>query len=201
VQLCRAIFLDRDGTLNHDVGYTYRQEDLRLIDNAVGGLRVLYELGFVLIVASNQSGLARGLFREEQMHAFNTRLADTLRSQGVPLAGFYFSPYLVDAAVAEYRRESSCRKPGAGMLLQAAKDHGIDLHRSYAIGDKRSDVAAGRAAGCRTILLRTGYAGSDDCPEGEPDWFADDLMSAAHLIKALELAQPTRAATQTQSKQ
>jgi len=182
----RAVFLDRDGTLNHDCGYTHRLEDFRLLDNVVEGLSILHRLGFTLIVATNQSGIARGYFKEEQLHRFNANLAETLRARGVPLAGFYFSPYLPNAPLEAYRRESSCRKPAPGMILQAGREHAVDLSRSYVVGDKRSDVAAGRAAGCRTILLRTGCAGTDDCPDSEPDWIADDLLQAAQFIEAAE---------------
>jgi D-glycero-D-manno-heptose 1,7-bisphosphate phosphatase len=184
----QAVFLDRDGTLNHDCGYTHRLEDFRLLDNVVEGLRLLHQLGFELIVVTNQSGIARGYFGMDDLHRFNNHLAEILETHGIPLAGFYFSPYLPDASVATYRRASSCRKPGPGMLLQAARDHSIDLAHSYAVGDKRSDIAAGHSAGCRAILLRTGCAGSDDCPEGEPDWIADDLHAAAIIIEAQESA-------------
>jgi D-glycero-D-manno-heptose 1,7-bisphosphate phosphatase len=183
MQMSRAVFLDRDGTLTHDAGYTHRACDLRLLDNVVPALRLLMTLKFRLILVSNQSGIARGLFTEDDMRAFNQALVERLCTDRIVLDRIYFCPFHPEATVQRYRQESPLRKPNAGMLQLAAQEHGIDLAESFMIGDKKSDVLAGKRAGCRTILLQTGAAGEGE-PEmtSEPDWIATDLLMAAQII-------------------
>lgn len=180
----RAIFLDRDGTLNVDVGFTHRTSDLLLAENVCAGLRRLQGQGFLLFIVTNQSGIARGLFSEADMRAFNAALCGVLADGGIEIAGIYYCPYHPTAGIGPWRRDSPLRKPRPGMLLRAAEEHGLDLPASFAIGDKKSDILAGRAAGCRTILVRTGQAGG-----GEPhlateaDFSAADLVQAAHYVE------------------
>lgn len=181
----RAVFLDRDGTLNHDDGYTSRADELRLYDHAAAGLRLLARQGFLLIVTTNQSGIARGYFREREMRAFHHHLSAVLRVEGVVLDAIYHCPYHPTTSVGRYRRDSTLRKPRPRMLLRAARQHGIDLSRSYAVGDKKSDVLAGQAAGCRTVLVQTGDAGrSEPDLAARPDHVARDLHAAAEWIGA-----------------
>ena len=184
----RAAFLDRDGTLNHDVGYTCQVEDLRLLDNVVEGLRLISEIGFRLIITTNQAGIARGYFTEQEMRAFNKHLVDILQSYSIIIDAMYYCPYHPTEGIGPFKRDSAFRKPQPGMLIQAAKDHDIDLRSSYVIGDKKSDILAGQAVGCITILVMTGAAGT-----GEPDWVAvpdyvaHDLLDAALIIRRAEL--------------
>lgn len=177
-----AIFLDRDGTIVRDVGYPHRLEDLFLLDGAIAGLRLLHQRGWPLFIVSNQSGIARGLFTEADAQRFQDALDGRLQAEGIILAGFYYCPYHPTEGVGPYRVDSPLRKPGPGMLLQAAQDHDLDLSRSWMIGDKRSDVLAGQSAGCRTILLRTGKAGL-----GEPDLAAVSDHTTADLREAAEV--------------
>lgn len=180
----RAIFLDRDGTLNVDVGYPHRVDDLTLVPNAAAGLRNLQEQGFLLLIATNQSGIARGLFDEAQMHAFNAALVERLRGEGVEIAGIYYSPFHPTEGVGRWRRDSALRKPRPGMLIEAAREHDVDLAASFAVGDKLSDIAAGQAAGCRTVLVQTGAAGGGEPHLAvQPDFVAADLVHAARLIE------------------
>jgi D,D-heptose 1,7-bisphosphate phosphatase len=184
--------LDRDGTITRDAGFTYRPEELCLLDGALEGLRLLGELGLPLIVVTNQSGIARGYFTEADAARFNALLAETLGAHGVHLATFYVCPFHPTEGVGPYRQESPCRKPAPGMLLRAAWEHGLDLRASYMIGDKASDVLAGHRAGCRTILVQTGVAGADMADaEVKPDWVAADLVEAAQLLRD-EVAAPGR---------
>lgn len=176
-----AIFLDRDGTLIEDVGYPHRPEDLRLLAGVAPALLKLQDLGFVLVVVTNQSGIARGLFSEAEMHAFHALLHAELAKAGVQISAFYHCPFHPEARISEYRRASPLRKPEPGMLLLAAKELGLDLPASYAIGDKKSDVLAGQAAGCRAILVQTGQAGT-----GEPNLAAVPDCVAANLAVAAE---------------
>lgn len=179
-----AVFLDRDGTLNVDVGYAHRPQDLALLEGVLPGLRKLQQLGFALVVVTNQSGIARGYFNEAEMHEFHAELTRVLRAGGVELQGIYFCPYHPTAGQDAYRVDSPLRKPNPGMLLAAAADLELDLAASFAIGDKRSDVLAGRRAGCRTVLVRTGAAGGGE-PNlvVTPDFEADDLLAAAVWIE------------------
>ena len=181
----RSVFLDRDGTLILDRGYTYRVEDFQLLDGTAEGLRLLQALGFRLVIVTNQSGIARGRYTEADMQRFNEYLLDQLRLEGIGLAGLYYCPYHPDG-VGGYRCDSELRKPAPGMLLQAARELDLDLAGSFAIGDKKSDVLAGKAAGCRTFLVQTGMAGQGE-PElvVEPDWVVADLRAAARVIQGL----------------
>jgi len=160
-----AIFLDRDGTLIADVGYVRHPDDVRLLPGAADALKRFRDLGFRLVVVSNQSGVARGLFTDQQLQEIHQRLEQVLASDGVRLDAAYYCPYLPgpEAVVESYRRDSELRKPRPGMLLKAAQEHGLDLAGSWMIGDSPRDVEAGRRAGCRTILLSAngnGHAGA-----------------------------------------
>ncbi len=193
-----AIFLDRDGTLNRDTGYVHRVEDLQLLDGVVAGLQQMKTLGFQLFITTNQSGIARGYFTEAEMHAFNRALIEILAAQGVTIAGIYFCPFHPTEGVGEYRRESPLRKPACGMIKQAAAEHELDLRRSFAIGDKKSDILAGQVAGCRTILVMTGAGGRGEADlEARPDFVAADLVAASQFIREsrpslARTADPTR---------
>jgi D-glycero-D-manno-heptose 1,7-bisphosphate phosphatase len=180
--LKRAVFLDRDGTLNRDEGYVYKVEHLELLPNVVAGLRQLASLGYELIIATNQSGIARGYFTEAEMHAFNRALCDRLEREGVRIAAVYYCPFHPTAGIGPYRRESTFRKPQSGMLLMASAERGINLRASFAIGDKASDIAAGRGADCRTILL-SGQLSQAELKQAAPDYVAHDLLDAARYIE------------------
>jgi D-glycero-D-manno-heptose 1,7-bisphosphate phosphatase len=143
-----AIFLDRDGTIMYDTGYPRFPSEVRLIPGATDALRQLKRQGFALVVVSNQSGVGRGLLTLDDAQAVHARLEECLGAEGVRLDGAY---YCYDAPGSA----TSHRKPGAGMLLQAATELGLALDRSFMIGDKPSDMEAGRTAGCRTILFRS----------------------------------------------
>ncbi len=184
----RAVILDRDGTLNYDAGYTHRIEDFRLFDHVIEGLQLIREMGFRLFLATNQSGIARGYFSEHDMRVFNDHLLHVLKASSITIDGIYFCPYHPTEGIGPWRRDMPCRKPRPGMLLQAARDHHIDLERSYVIGDRKSDILAGRAAGCTTILVLTGAAGADE-PNlvVKPDYVACDLLEAAAMIRTVEL--------------
>jgi D-glycero-D-manno-heptose 1,7-bisphosphate phosphatase len=180
-----AVFLDRDGTLNRDIGYAHRPQDLVLLDYVLPGLRKLQDMGFALVVVTNQSGIARGYFSEAQMHEFHAALRDELRRANIELTGIYHCPFHPALGPGDLRVDSPLRKPQPGMLLAAAADHDLDLSASFAIGDKRSDVLAGQRAGCRTILVQTGAAGRGE-PEldATPDFVASHLLAAANWIAA-----------------
>lgn len=184
--LKRAVFLDRDGTITQDAGYTYELEDFRFVENALAGLAVLAELDFALVLVTNQSGIGRGVFTVAEMTAFNQHLVAELGARGIVLTAVYYCPYHPDAGVGEWRRDSPDRKPRPGMFLRAAEEHSLDLSRSYAIGDKKSDIVAGQAAGCFSIMVMTGESERDPESGAEPDHTASDLLEAAQFIRARE---------------
>jgi D,D-heptose 1,7-bisphosphate phosphatase len=172
----RAVFLDKDGTLIEDVPYNVDPARIRLTPGATEGLRVLHRAGYRLLVVSNQSGVARGYFGEEALRPVGQRLRELLAEAGVPLAGFYYCPHHAEAAVAAYRVVCDCRKPRPGLLVRAAAEHGIDLARSWMIGDILDDVEAGRAAGGRTVLLDNGH---------ETEWVLTEARRPHHVAANL----------------
>jgi D-glycero-D-manno-heptose 1,7-bisphosphate phosphatase len=182
----RAVFLDKDGTLVENVPYNVDPARIRLAPGA-SGLRRLHDAGYRLVVVSNQSGVARGAFAEAALAGVERRLRELLAGFGVVLAGFHYCPHHPEAEILAYRRECSCRKPAPGLLVGAAAAHGLDLARSWMVGDILDDVEAGRRAGCRAVLLDNG--GEDQWQAGEhriPDLVARDLGEAAELILAAD---------------
>jgi D-glycero-D-manno-heptose 1,7-bisphosphate phosphatase len=155
------VFLDRDGTLIEEAGYINRIESLRLFPWSLDAVRLLNRAGFRVIVVTNQAGVARGYFDETFVRRAHEHLADRIRAAGGEVDAFYHCPHHPDAQVAEYRRACECRKPAPGMFLQAARDHKLDLSRSYAVGDRWHDVQAAQAAGATAVLVRTGYGSTE----------------------------------------
>jgi D-glycero-D-manno-heptose 1,7-bisphosphate phosphatase len=179
----QAVFLDKDGTLIDDVPYNVDPALIRLAPGAAEGLSVLAAAGFRLIVVTNQSGVARGCFREEALAAVETRLRELLGDLGVNLDGFYYCPHHPAGTVREYAVSCLCRKPAPGLILHASRDLGIDLQRSWLIGDILNDIEAGRRAGCRTILLDNGNETEWVLSAGRlPHHTAPDLAEAARII-------------------
>jgi D-glycero-D-manno-heptose 1,7-bisphosphate phosphatase len=175
----RAVFLDRDGTLNVEKKYLFRVEDWEWIPGAVEAIRLLSELGYELVVVTNQAGVARGYYTAtdvEQLHRF---VADDLASHGLSIAAFHHCPHHPDFGDV---RQCDCRKPGAGMLLAAATNLEIDLSRSWMIGDKLIDIEAGRKAGTRSILVRTGYGRGEEARAGDTI-VVEDVLAAARYIR------------------
>jgi len=153
----RAIFLDRDGVLVRDVGPLTSAADIVLTPGVAGALRELRQAGFLLLVVSNQTVVARGLLDEDAVNGLQEQVQTRILAEGGPrLDGFYFCPHHPQATRAELRRDCACRKPAPGLLLQAAAEHGVSLPSSFMIGDRASDVLAGLRAGCTTIQLLTG---------------------------------------------
>lgn len=152
----RALFLDRDGVLNEEVGYLYRAEDVRWVEGAFSLCRTAMELGYKLIIVTNQSGIARGMYSEADFHILMEWMRAEFAREGVRVDAVYFCPYHPDHGLGEYKREHEDRKPGPGMLLRAAQEHALDLPESVMVGDRCSDVAAANAAGLRQAFLLHG---------------------------------------------
>jgi len=170
-----AAFLDRDGTLVRETGYLSDPEALELLPGVGRALRNLTEAGIPLVVVSNQSGVGRGMFTSADVHAVMARLRHRLRAHGVEVSAFYYCPHRPED-------RCPCRKPGTGLLERAAEDLQLSLADSVMIGDKRLDAAAGRRAGGRGVLVRTGYGRDEerrtDAPGPAPDQVCDDLAAA-----------------------
>jgi D,D-heptose 1,7-bisphosphate phosphatase len=182
----RAVFLDKDGTLIDDVPYNVDPRLIRLAQGAAEGLPALHAAGYRLIVVSNQSGVARGYFAETALGAVEERLRHLLAEVGVPLDGFYYCPHHPEGTEPDYSRACDCRKPEPGLILRAARDHGIDLTQSWLIGDILDDVEAGRRAGCETILIDDGHETEWSLsPQRLPHHVAADLAAAARIVSAL----------------
>ena len=156
----KAIFLDRDGTINVEKDYIYKCEDLVFEEGSVEALKTFKNLGYILIVVSNQSGIARGYFTEEDLKAFNDNMNEKLKEESVEITEFYCCPHHPDG-LAEYKKVCDCRKPNNKMLEDAIKKYNIDREKSYMIGDKVSDIGAGLKSKLKTVLVKTGYGLKD----------------------------------------
>ena len=174
-----AVFLDRDGTINKEVRYLHDPDDLGLFPHAAKAIRLLNEANVPAIVVTNQAGVGRGYFAEEVVRAVHKRLAKKLAAHGAYLDAIYYCPHHPDEGC-------TCRKPNPGMLLQAAHEHTIDLQRSFVVGDKISDLEAGRRVGCRTVLVLTGYGtemrGRLNHSTLQPALVAQNLLEAVKWI-------------------
>lgn len=181
-ELRRAAFVDRDGVINAELDHVGRPEDFHLLPRAIAGLRRLAGHGYLLVVVTNQAGIAKGLYGEEDYQRVTRYMTDLLLSQRVQLQAVYHCPHHPLGSVSRYAIACDCRKPAPGLLLRAAEEIQLDLPRSVLIGDKVSDTAAGRAAGLhRTILVRSGHV----LPEGAlryADYCCDDLSDAAEWV-------------------
>ncbi len=186
----RGIFLDRDGVLVEDAGPVTRLDQFRLLPGVPAALARLKQAGYLLLMASNQSVVARGLASEAELHELHRQLSCLLVDAGGPgLDASYFCPHHPNADLPAYRSECDCRKPRPGLLWRGAADFGLDLSECFMIGDRLTDVAAGRRAGCRTILVQTGQhdapliATVDPWdPSTAPDHVCRDLLSATDWI-------------------
>lgn len=186
----RAVFLDKDGTLVRNVPYNVDPELVELTPLAGYALKVLKSGGYRLLLVSNQSGIARGYFPESALRAVEDRIQTLLARDGVAIDGFYYCPHLPGAAVARYAVHCTCRKPHAGLLRRAAAEHGIDITRSWLIGDILDDIEAGRRSGCRTVLIVNGNETEWRVDDNRtPHRFATNLAKAARLIVAEAVAE------------
>ena len=188
----RAVFLDRDGTINVEVQYLKRVEDFQFIPGVPWALRRLKEAGFLLVVVTNQSGIGRGYYDEAALASIHSHMHADLATFGASIDACYFCPHHPEHATGDYRIECGCRKPLPGMLQQAARDLDIDLASSFMIGDKLADVEAGINAGCTSLLVLTGYGSAQAAglPEGVCTY--PDLPSAAEAILTREVCAEPR---------
>ena len=181
----KAIFLDRDGTLNIDYGYVHEIDNFKFIDGAIDALRELKKMGYMLVLVTNQSGIARGYFSEEQFLQLTEWMDWSLAEQDVDLDGIYYCPHHPEGK-GEYKEDCNCRKPKSGMLLQAIKELKIDPTQSIMVGDKVEDLKAGIGAKVKmNVLVRTGKSVTE---EGErvADYVLDSIVDLPRILKRLK---------------
>ncbi len=191
----KAVFMDRDRTLIEDPGYLNDPSAVKLLPGVELAIKSLKQAGYLIVIATNQSGIARGLITEESLETIHAELRRQLGEKGAHVDGIYYCPYLPEGTVDAYAADSELRKPKPGMLLKAASELEIDLAQSWMVGDSAHDVEAGQRAGCRTIRIRT--PGPDqsraDDEDVQADYVVRNLVEAAKLIlRAPPLAAPVR---------
>ena len=182
-----AVFLDRDGTLIEERNYLDRVEAIAPFPDVASALARLARAGFALVLVTNQAGVARGYFDEDFVRRAHEHLAALLARDGIVLDGYYYCPHHPEGTLETYRRVCRCRKPGPGMVEDAARDLHLDVARSFVIGDKWIDVELAQNAGARGILVRTGYGAAIEAepPHGlQPFAIVDTLADAAQVILA-----------------
>ena len=175
----KAIFLDKDGTLIPDIPYNIDPKKIILQDNAVPGLKKLQDDGFIFIIISNQSGVARGYFRENNLLAVVSKIQELFIINNLKLDGFYYCPHHPEGTSPGYNIDCSCRKPAPGLLLKAGTDHQINLKDSWMIGDILNDVEAGKRAGCKTVLIDNG---------NETEWLSGQYRNTDLTCKTINEA-------------
>ncbi len=184
----KAVFLDRDGTINKEVTYLYRPEDLVILPGVPEAVKILHDNGFHILVVTNQAGIARGYYTVEDMHRLHQYLNEQLKKDGAWIDAFYYCPHHPEHGIGAYRKACRCRKPDTGMFEMAEQEYKIDKKHSYMIGDKRIDVQAGRNYGIKSILVGTGYGREEretSRRQGEEpfyDFYSETLMGAAEFI-------------------
>ncbi len=184
-----AVFLDRDGTMIEEVGYIDHPDKVRILPGTIEALRIFREMDWWVLVVSNQSGVARGLFPEERVTAVNRRLQQLLQQKGVAVDGFYYCPHHPRAKVDVYRKDCDCRKPRPGLLKQAMRDFPVKPSQSIIVGDRYSDVEAGKLLGLFAILVLTGYGVDEfirfrnDSARTQPDLVVANLREAAIFLR------------------
>lgn len=155
--MVKAIILDRDGIINVEKDYLHRIEDFEFEEGAKEGLKILSSLGYILVVVTNQSGIARGYYTEEDLVILNEYIKKILLKDGVEIKAFYYCPHHLEKGIGKYRIDCNCRKPKTGMLDEAVKDFDIDRESSFMVGDNISDIKAGLNAKIQPILVKTGH--------------------------------------------
>jgi len=175
----KAVFLDRDGVVNEDYGFVHRIEDFRFIKGSVEALKALSESKFKVVIVTDQSGIGRGLYLEEEMHKLHHYMLNMLSRNGIIIDRIYHCPHSPE-------ERCKCRKPQT-LLLEKAKDElDLKLEDSYFVGDKTKDIQTGKNAHCKTIMVSTGVGGKDREYNVAPDWNVSNLLEAVNIIIANE---------------
>lgn len=181
-----AIFLDRDGTINIDHGFVHEIDKFEFIDGAIEAMIELKKMGYALVIVTNQSGIGRGIYSEDQFLHLSEWMDWSLADRGIDLDGLYYCPHHPEAEIEEYRIECDCRKPKAGMLIEAQAHLAIDMSSSIMVGDKLADIQAGQAAKVgMNILVRSGQAVTSEA-EAQADIVIDSIAKLPEILKNLK---------------
>jgi D-glycero-D-manno-heptose 1,7-bisphosphate phosphatase len=187
--MTQAVFIDRDGTINEDIGYVSKPEELIIYPWAPRAVRLINEAGMKAIVITNQSGVARGLYSEQTLQVIHQRMIDELAQSGAWIDAVYYCPHHPEVGDERYRIVCNCRKPRPGLLHKAAREHEIELASSYLIGDKVSDLELAQSAGVRSVLVLTGYGyqslASLENLTIKPSIIAGNLLEAVKAILSM----------------
>ena len=175
----KAVFIDKDGTLIPDIPYNTDPSLIELEENAIEGLRELKIQGFLLVIVSNQAGVAKGYFEEDALGAVELKIKALLAEKGIRLDGFYYCPHHPEGNVKTYTVDCNCRKPKPGMIERAARELNIDLSKSWMMGVILNDVEAGNRAGCKTVLIENG---------NETEWIKGEFRTPDFTVKSINEA-------------
>ncbi len=181
----RAVFLDRDGTINEEMGYINHISRFRLFDFVPQAIKILNEAGFVVIVVTNQSGVARGYFDEKLVREIHKKLIEDLKKESARIDGVYYCPHHPQEGRGNYKKDCECRKPKTGMIDIAVKDHNIDLSRSFMVGDRYKDIVFAKRAGLQPVFVKTGY-GIGEYSYQRREWTEKPLFIAENLLEAAQ---------------
>jgi len=179
----KAVFLDRDGTIVEDVGYLNSPEQLQFIPGSIEAIKMLNEAGYKVVVITNQAGVARGLITEDMLQTIDKTLNKWILNGGAHLDGIYYCPHHPEYGIYPYKQACECRKPHTGLIKKAEKDLEIDLSQSFMIGDKSTDIEAGKCAGTKTVFVTTGKGQKEkEKLNKKPDHIAENLLEAVRWI-------------------
>ncbi|MGL5089091.1 MAG: D-glycero-beta-D-manno-heptose 1,7-bisphosphate 7-phosphatase [Cetobacterium sp.] len=182
----KVIFLDRDGTINIEKSYLHKWEDFEFEKNAIEGLIELKNLGYEFIVVTNQSGIARGYYTEDDLRILNSKMVIELQKHGVTILECYYCPHHPDKGIGHYKAACECRKPNPGMLLEGIEKYNVDIENSFMVGDKKSDLDAGEKAGLKSILVLSGYGEKTKIEFEGKYLIAKDLLDISKLLKCIK---------------
>ncbi len=177
--MIKAIFLDRDGVINEDNGYTYKIDDFKLLKGVIQGLKAFKKLDYEIIIVTNQAGIARGLFSVDDFRKFMKHLIKTLNENKIQVLDYFFCPHHPEGKIELYSIKCSCRKPNIGMLVEAKEKYNIDFSKSIIIGDKESDILAGKKAGLLSDILITN---DSSIQNSHASYQANDLIEASNIV-------------------
>lgn len=178
----KAVFLDRDGTIIVHEPYLRSLDQLQLLPNAAQGIRLFNEEGYLVIVVTNQSGIARGFFDEKCLELIHKKMIDILRNEGATIDDIYYCPHYKEGIIEQYTEDCDCRKPKIGMFLKAARQYHIDFTQSLMIGDSKVDMLAGKNTGCKCVLVENSKESQDTINMAAMDYVVKDLLEAARLF-------------------
>lgn len=179
----KIIFLDRDGTINVEKSYLHKWEDFEFEKNAIEGLKELKNLGYEFIVVTNQSGIGRGYYTEEDLVTLNNQMTKKLKEFGIEILECFYCPHHPEKGIGKYKVDCNCRKPNPGMLLEGIKKYNVDIDNSFMIGDKKGDLEAGKKAGLKSILVLTGYGKKIEEEVKGNYLIAKDLLEVVTILK------------------